>query len=380
MTKATRNSRLALSIRRCLMAAPLALAACNSKTANEKEIFIEAVPASTSEFSQLASGDKKGGATHAITLGFDDSAYFVGPNSSLLYRGEYLSYIRDQGYLKPGSIMVSRRTASWHGPLIVLPTLEKGRPYTASIWIKLIETDQPSPAKLVWKQIADGVETNLTLAEVIVEPRIWVKLEGEFIGGTQPESVINTLSLDVDEIDVKYLVDDIIVAYAELSAELQASAVREKTKVSAMITNGGVEDGLEPWSNQGGVISRSSAYAHTGKYSLLIAGRRQEWNAPMLTVKGMENDKVYRFSIFVRMNDGEPATDVKFTMKRTTAGQTTFMSLGSGMATSHGWSEVSGTFSAANISDSEYVSVYLEAGHPTASYFVDTLTVEPVQQ
>lgn len=99
-----------------------------------------------------------------------------------------------------------------------------------------------------------------------------------------------------------------------------------------------------------------------------------------MAVKGMENDKLYRFSIFARMNDGEPAANVKLTLKRTTAGQTTFVSVANAAANSTKWTEVAGTFSANNISDSESVSVYLEAENPTASYFVDTLTVELVPQ
>lgn len=98
----------------------------------------------------------------------------------------------------------------------------------------------------------------------------------------------------------------------------------------------------------------------------------------MMPVKGMENNKLYRFSVFARMNDGEPAANVKLTMRRTTAGQTTFISLGSGQASSTGWSEISGTFIADNAAESEQVAVYLEAESPTASYFVDTMTVEVV--
>jgi Carbohydrate binding domain. len=372
-------SRLSPFICRGLLAVvPLALAGCSADNPGSKEIFIEAVPNSSDQFTSSFYGDQKSGSSQPILLDFDDDPYLVTPSKSLLYRGEYLGYVRDQGHFKPGALLVSNRTAPWHGPLVILPALENGRVYSASVWVKLIETDFPARAKLVWSQVVGGAFTELALAEMDVEPRVWVKLEGEFIGNAQPESTINALGLEVDKVDVKYLVDDFMVVYAELSAELQARAVEAKSKVMDLIVNGDVEQGLEPWTHQGGVITRSSAYANTGSYSLLISGRQREWNAPMIPVKGMENNKLYRFSVFARMNDGEPATNLKLTMRRTTAGQTTFVSLGTGQATSTTWSEVSGTFSAGNIAESEQVTVYLEAESPTASYFVDTLTVEVV--
>lgn len=374
-------SRLSSFICRGLLAVvPLAVVGCSAEKSGGKEIFIEAVPNSPDQFASAFYNDKAGGSSQPIVLDFENDPFMVTPSRSLLYRGEYLGYVRDQGHFKPGALLVANRTASWHGPLVVLPGLEKGRAYNASVWIKLLETDQPARAKLMWTQVVGGSLTELVLAEKDVEPRVWVKLEGEFIGNSQPQSAINTLSLDVDKVDVKYLVDDFMVAYAELSAQLQAKAVAAKSMITDLIVNGDVEQGLEPWTHQGGVITRSSAYANTGSHSLLISGRLQEWNAPMMPVKGMENNKLYRFSVFVRMNDGESAANVKLTIRRTTAGQTTFVSLGSGQASNNTWSEISGTFSAGNIEESEHVAVYLEAENPTASYFVDTMTIEVVPE
>lgn len=362
-----------------MVAAPMILVACSPSGSGKGEVYIEAVPTDSSTLSSLAAEDRRPG-THpqSIHLNFDDSAYFISPDSSLLYRGHYLTYVRDQGYFKPGSILVSNRTAPWHGPLLVLPPLEKARAYSASVWIKLLETEHPATVKLEWTQVSEGVLTSVTLAEIYAEPLVWQKLEGEFISSGRGNSDINSLSLEVNRAEIKYLVDDFIVTYAELSAEMQAAAAAERAKVTNMIANGDVEQGLEPWTHQGGVISRSSAYAHTGRYSLLIAGRKQEWNAPMMPVHGLQDDKLYRFSLFVRLNDGELPTDVRLTMRRVTAGQTTFLTMGSASATSAGWTEVTGTMTAGNISQSEHVAVYLEAMSPTASYFVDTLTVEEI--
>lgn len=276
----TNRKRFSKSLRKCLAyAAPLVLIACSRDAPQRGEIFIEAVPTASSLFASEAYGSNKV-AARPIHLTFDESAYFVSPTSSLLYRGDYMSYSRDQGHLKAGSVLVHSRTASWHGPLLVLPPLDTGRPYSATVWIKLIDTDQAANIKMMLTRVADGAVTNLVLSEVEAEPRTWLKLDGEFIGSAQTDSDINALSLDIDKPDLKYLIDDVMVSYAELSEELQAAALAAKVKVRDLITNGDVELGLEPWSHQGGVISRSSTRAHSGTHSLLIAGRKQEWNAP----------------------------------------------------------------------------------------------------
>lgn len=363
-----------------MFAAPLALVACNQGAGGSKDVFIEAVPTNTAQFASSIADRSRTGSDQTIHLNFDDSAYFVGPDSSMLYRGEYLTYVREQGYFKPGSILVSNRKAAWHGPMLMLQPLERGRAYSASVWIKLLETDQPAVAKLNWTQVSEGVLTALTLTEIRAEPLTWQKLEGEFIGNPQSDSDINALTIEVDNPEVKYLVDDFIVTYAELSAEMQAAAAAVKSQITNLIVNGDLEQGLEPWTHQGGVISRSSAHVHSGQYSLLMAGRKQEWNAPMMPLRGLKDNTLYRFSIFVRMNDGEPSTNVRLTIKRTTSGQTTFTPLGGGSANSGGWTEIVGTFSAANITQSENVSIYLEAEHPSVSYFIDTLTAEEVPQ
>lgn len=380
MKNIPRRSLLSLYIRKsfAVVAPSLLLMVCQASTPGRGEIFIEAAPVDSGLDSHTGSGKKNEVVPEAIQLNFDESAYYVSPTSSLLYRGDFLTYVRDQGHLRPGSIRVDNRSAPWHGPMLTLPPLEIGRSYGASVWIKLFDTDTPTQVKLMLTRVANGALTNMELTSIVVEPRVWQQISGEFVGSAQTDNDINGLSLEVEDPNIKYLVDDIMVSYAELSAELQAAAMAARFSDRDFIRNGDVEDGLEPWIHQGGVISRSTTHAHTGKHSLLIAGRQQEWNAPMMPVQGLENNKLYRFTIFVRLNDGEAATNTKLTMKRTTAGQTTFVSVGSAVASSSVWTEVSGTFSAPNVAESEYVSVYLEAENPTASYFVDSLTVEEV--
>jgi hypothetical protein len=379
MIKARKFCKLSACLSKYLAgaAASVTLIACETDAPAEKEIFIEAIPRTSSSFSSAGGTDKKSQAIQPIQLSFDHSAYFMNATSSFLYRGEYLSYIHDQGHLDAGSVLVENRTASWQGPLLTLPPLDEGVPYNASVWVRLIDTEEQARVKLILSRVSEGTVTNLLLNEIQAEPRMWQKVEGEFVGNAQSDSDINALSLEVEGTG-KYLIDDILVTHADESAKAAAATLAATSKGSVFVINGSVEDGLDPWTHQGGIISRSTYHAHTGKHSLLISGRRQEWNAPMMFIKGLKDHKSYRFSIFARLNEGQQSANVRLTLRRTTAGQTAFTALGASQATSSNWTEVAATFSSPNISESEKISVYLECEDPLASYFVDTLTIEEV--
>jgi hypothetical protein len=362
-------------------AASVTLIACKPDAPEQGEIFIEAIPTVSSSFVfQSAKDTTKEAFKQPIHLSFDHSAYFASETSSLLYRGELLSYAHDQGHLEAGSVLVENRTTSWQGPLLTLPPLEEGIAYSASVWVRLIDTDQTARVKLILTRVAGGAMTNLVLQEIRAEPRMWQQVEGEFVGNILSDSDINTLSLEVEGAD-KYLLDDFMVTHADLSAKLKAAALAanpRNTRVSNFIANGSVEEGMEPWTHQGGIISRSKAHAHTGKHSLLISGRKQEWNAPMMFVKGLEDNKLYRFSVFARLNEGQPSANMRLTLRRTTAGQTTFTPIAASQASSTNWTEIAGTLSAGNMGESERVAIYLECEDPLASYLVDTLSVEEI--
>lgn len=381
MIKIRNKGRFPMRLGKCFagIAAAAMLVACKTDDGQESgEIFIEAIPNMSSQFIfQNARDNPQEAFKQPIQLSFDHSAYFASPTSSLLYRGEYLSYAHDQGHLNAGSVLVENRTTHWQGPLLTLPPMQESVTYRASVWIRLLNTDNPARVKLILTRVSGGSPTTLVLKDISAEPRTWQNVAGEFVGAAQADTDIYALSLEVESTD-KYLLDDILVARADMSEKWQATPTAVKAAEMDFISNGGVEEGVEPWTHQGGIISRSVSHAHTGKHSLLISGRKQEWNAPMMFVKSLQDNQLYRFSIFARLNEGQRAANVRLTLRRTTAGQTTFTPIATSQATDAGWTEVAGTFSAGDISESEKVSVYLECEDPTASYFVDTLSVERI--
>src|SRR5690606_6743883 len=166
--------------------------------------------------------------------------------------------------------------------------------------------------------------------------------------------------------NARYFLDDISVSYTDGEDDLMVlSAGDLKPVATSFIINGSAEEGLEPWGNRGGFISRSSARPRTRQHSILITNRSQDWHAPTMEVNGLQNNVEYEFSIFVYIEDGQQAADMKLTLKRETGGQASYINLAVKQAVESGaWVEVAGTFSSSNVSRSHALTVYLEASDP----------------
>lgn len=356
----------------------IAIGACQPGSEHE-EIAIEALPTASS-LTVPPTAEEKYVITpdQPLQLNFNQNGYYVGERGSFLYRGNHTRYISDQGHLQMGSVLVTDRQEPWHGPLLRLPPLEARQAYRASFWLKPIDTEQPTQIKLILIRVAEGQAMSVPLSDIQAKPGVWQRLDGEFSSAINWEDDIIALSLEVDEVDTQYLIDDVMVAHAEFSDGLQAAAAAAVE--SRLRRYGDLEESIEPWHHQGGVISRSKAQANTGDYSLLISGRTESWHAPTIPLHGLEDNKKYKFSIFARLNEGEPTTNMNLTLKRITKGQTSYIRIASAKATSSEWVNVAGVYSSANISESEYVVLYLESDGATTSYFVDTLTVESISE
>ncbi|TVZ41598.1 carbohydrate binding protein [Alteromonadaceae bacterium 2753L.S.0a.02] len=357
-------------------ALPAAILGCGS--GNGGDIKVDYL-ANSSQASLPAVGDKGIGPRDPLRFDFSDMQNLDSPSGRMLYRTIVPTYVSSQGNIMPGALMIEGRTEVWQGPLIVLPNLEPGQAFTVSAWVKSQDTLDSTNFSLVLTRVVDGNDTRYVIAKSLVEPGSWQKVEGDFVAVQHGGDIIRTLHLEVEPAFTNYLLDDITVAYAEFSAELEAAALESaKSKSDGFVFNGSVEDGLVPWRHQGGFITRSSAQAHTGEHSVLITGRTAGWQGPLMEVNGLRDNEKYKVSIFTRLQDGTSPAEMKLTLKRVTKGQATFVSLGIGTANDSGWTEIAGVFTSPNISQAERVSVYLESTNPTASYYVDTLTVQKV--
>lgn len=357
----------------------LVLTACGGPAGSgSAELSVESLPVESASPTQVKSWK-----TSPISFDgplmyrFDSRDDFIREGDIWLSRGAQLAYDKDHGNYGPGSVYVTNRRESWHGPLVRLPRFEAGQAYRVNIWVRLVDISETSQVSLTLTRVVNGNKVSFTLGQIQAKPNGWRKVEGEFVAVAEGPDDITTLHLDVPNLAANYYVDDLSIAHTNVSAELEAAASAAAATIKmSHIRNGDVENGLEHWAHQGGVISRTSVQAHSGQFSLLISGRKQAWNAPVAPVYGLQDNTRYQFRIYVRLTEGTPPADVQLTLKRVTGGQATFEPIIRATAVDSQWTEVSGYYSAPDIKRSEVVSVYLECLDPTANYYVDTLTVQ----
>ncbi|HEY7773449.1 MAG TPA: carbohydrate binding domain-containing protein [Marinagarivorans sp.] len=291
----------------------------------------------------------------------------------LMARQVPLRHASDKGHWGLGSLFISNRTESWHGMLLRLPRLEQEKAFKVSLWVKLDNVEFPSNATMVLTRVMSGKINTVELANAEIIPGAWQKLEGTFTTLSEFLDSLATIHIDMSVVSANYHIDDITLSYAEFDAEKSFAASAQKSDI---VRNGDVELGLDYWSHQGGAINVSTKHAHSGKQSIFISDRLQNWNAPTMELHDLKSDLQYRVSIFTRLKEGTAPTQVRLTLKSETSGQTAYMPLASAKATDANWIAVSGVFSGASVKNADSVIVYLEASDPTASYYVDTLTVE----
>jgi hypothetical protein len=280
--------------------------------------------------------------------------------------GVSISLSSEQKHGGEYSLLVQGRTTSWHGPVMpVLKTLPAGRMYEASVWVRLAEGEEPTVIRLSMKvdMGEDGIQyPDIAQAEVAADG--WTRLRGTFTHN--PEGAVQDLTLYVqsDSDSVSFYVDDLTL-----------------DPLSNLITNGGVEEGVNPWRSQGPVmISQSSDQKHGGNYSLLITGRSGTWHAPVMDLPQLAAGRSYQASIWVRLVAGSPSSQLKLTLKRLEAGkdesEAEYLPLGESSVTADAWVQLSGVFThvAEGVAlDQLYLYVESDEAGANSNFYVDDL-------
>ena len=377
--KPKRNSLRALVLATRLAPA-LLLSGCQSELLpGGDKVLVEAMADNAGGSGELGRfHDFRIGPENPFQLTFDSAIVAASNQGRLLIRHAPSDH-SEEGHAKPGSLFIGKRDNPWNGPMVRLPTLESERIYRVWAWIKLIENREPSEVSLVLDRVSGGVNSSFVLGKTMIHHGQWTRVHGDFAAAPEGNENIATIHVRMENTRSSYLIDDVTVALAEFSEELEDEAPGiDPVSTSPYILNGSAEDGMNFWSHQGGMISHSKMQAHTGEHSILISNRSASWNAPLMPVTGLKDDAAYRFSLFARLVSGMKPSEVQLTLKTVIDGQATYLPLGSAVATDDGWVEVSGEFRSFNVTKASAVSVYLESTNPTASYYVDSLSVKPL--
>jgi endo-1,4-beta-xylanase len=145
----------------------------------------------------------------------------------------------------------------------------------------------------------------------------------------------------------------------------------------------GFENGTtQGWAARGGteVVTTSTAAAHTGTRSLAVAGRTQNWNAPILNLLGqVRQGTTYTVSAWVRTPTD---ADARITLETRIGETPTYTGVSGLTAVAAGtWTQLSGTFMVAD--DVDFLRLYVETAG-LEDFFVDDVKItylptKPVQ-
>jgi endo-1,4-beta-xylanase len=137
------------------------------------------------------------------------------------------------------------------------------------------------------------------------------------------------------------------------------------------------DDGtVQGWIPRGGVtLTASTDVARSGTHSLKTTGRTQGFHGPSLSVTSLlAPNASYQITGWVRLVAGQPASNLKFTVQRTTGGTNFFNQVNTAVNTTDAaWVQLQGTYSFAEAGSA--LLLYLESDDPTSAYYLDDFTI-----
>jgi endo-1,4-beta-xylanase len=115
--------------------------------------------------------------------------------------------------------------------------------------------------------------------------------------------------------------------------------------------------------------------------SLRTTGRTAGFHGPSLETLGLlTKGATYQVSVWVRLQAGRPATQLKVTMQRALPTGTSFDTIAQSAATGvtdAGWTQLSGLYAFAG-TDPTGLLLYVEATDPTSAYYIDDFRIDKI--
>ena len=162
-----------------------------------------------------------------------------------------------------------------------------------------------------------------------------------------------------------------------LTAAVAAVLCLVAVPAAAQVVSHNFDDGtVQGWIPRGPVtLSASTDVARSGAFSLKTTGRTDGWHGPSLNVTSLlAAGATYQVTGWVRLVAGQPASNLKFTVQRTTGGTDFFAQVSTPVNTTDGdWVQLQGTYSFAEAGST--LLLYLESDDPTSAYYLDDFTI-----
>ncbi len=147
-----------------------------------------------------------------------------------------------------------------------------------------------------------------------------------------------------------------------------------------LLTNPGFEGtgtgSITGWNAGGGTISASAAQKRSGSYSGLDANRTATWNSIYRNLLPLVSPgKSYRYSVWVRLGTGA-AANTSLVIAKTDANPRSYTTLQSALASSTGWTQLSGVFTYSPGGTATELIAYVDCATATRDVYMDDASFE----
>jgi hypothetical protein len=268
-----------------------------------------------------------------------------------------------QAHSGSSSGVITGRTASWNGIATnLLGLVVPGASYEASLWARIGGSASDQLALTAKITCAGASSQFVRVASATGSDNQWVQMSGVL---AVPNCTLTELTLYVEgpQAGVDIYIDDVSVQQqlAGLGANL--------------VTNPDFESGTSGWFGWGSVaISSTTAQAHGGLRSALVANRTASWNGMATSLLGrVTPGKSYATSAWARLGSGSSFTAL--TVKTTCSGSaSTFRQVANATGSSTSWVPLNGTLTVDNCTLTE-LTLYIEGPPAGVDVYLDDVAV-----
>ncbi len=150
-----------------------------------------------------------------------------------------------------------------------------------------------------------------------------------------------------------------------------------------LLTNPGFEGAgagsITGWNGGGGTISVSAAQKRSGSYSGLNTNRTATWNSIYRNLLPLVSPgKTFRYSVWVRLGAGADA-NTSLVIAKTDGSPRSYTTLKSALATSTGWTQLSGVFTYSPTGTATELIAYVDCSAATRDVYMDDASFEVVE-
>lgn len=288
-------------------------------------------------------------------------------------------------YTGTHSLLTSTNSGGAGGPSISMDgLLIPGATYQITGYVLLTSGENSSSANFSMKRTDPGCSggtcyDTIGTYQVPVSGSSWAQIGGTYTVSTTETDLTLYAQLVGAASTQSFYLDDVIIT--EIAGP--PGGPQDNSGITTTFEDGG----LDGWSSRAGsTLTNTTADAHSGTHSLLVAGRTADYDGPQIDVSNkMYNGSVYSISIWVKLAPTATEADtLRVSLQVTLSGTTTYHTVVNNTPVPLGtWVNLTiPNYTMANAYDPGTAYLYVESNSGTQSFYIDDFQltyVPPIQ-